>query len=78
MYIAKQEFKHIIEDETSKDLDVRDAIDKLFEPLNIFKNESANYNTVDKDSPSTNDKGMAKTKTLPAFKNSNNNDVQSN
>ena len=69
--IAKQELKTIIEEEATKDLDVREAIDKLFEPLNIFKKDDAGHEMKDKDA--SNDMGIAKTKALPAFKNTNNN-----
>ena len=77
--IAKQEFKRIIEDETTKDLDVRNAIDELFKPLNIFKNEGDEPQIDMKDNSASNDIGIAKTKTLPAYKNTKSNnqtDVQ--
>ena len=76
--VAKNEFRKMIEEETTKDLDVRDAIDKLFEPLNIFSNEGDNYNMKDKDAPATNNKGVAKSKALPQFKNTGNNEQTSN
>lgn len=72
--VAKNEFRKMIEDETTKDLDVRDAIDKLFEPLDIFNKKGESYNMADKDAPATQDKGMAKTKALPQFKNTGNNE----
>ncbi len=76
--VAKNEFRKMIEEETTKDLDVRDAIDKLFEPLNIFSNEGENYNMKDKDNSATNNKGVAKSKALPQFKNTGNNEQTSN
>ena len=79
--IAKKEFKQIIEEETAKDLEVKDAIDELFKPLNIFKEEDQKPQYDMKDSDASNEKGMAKTKALPAFKNTKpdiSSDAQSN
>ena len=88
-YIPKLEFKKMIDDETEKDLEVRNAIDKLFEPLHIYEKKtsepvqefnnqipiSTDYaeNMVNNEIGNQLLTGPTLTKTLPQFKNKNDN-----
>ena len=74
----------MIEDETAKDIMVRDKIDELFKPLNLFKKQNNNTLPIVEDSNSnelensSNEKANVKSnsliKTLPQFRGNNNSD----
>lgn len=73
--IAKSDFKKMIEDETTKDIEVKNAIAKLFEPLNIFstKKEDSNDKLENNDEQIKNvdsgqEKGMQMVLAKPGFK----------
>ena len=73
--IAKSDFKKMIEDETTKDIEVKNAIAKLFEPLNIFstKKEESNDKLENNDEQIKNvdsgqEKGMQRVLAKPGFK----------
>ena len=88
-FIPKLEFKKMIDDETEKDLEVRNAIDKLFEPLHIYeKKNDESVQEFNNKMPVSTDyaesmvnseignqllTGPTLTKTLPQFKNKNDN-----
>lgn len=84
MTILKSKFREMIEDETAKDIMVRDKIDELFSPLNLFKKRNNNMLPIVEDSnsneleSSSNEKANVKSnsliKTLPQFRGNNNSD----
>lgn len=84
MAILKSKFREMIEDETTKDIMVRDKIDELFSPLNLFKKQNNNTSPIVEDSNSNelenssnemaNVKSNSLIKTLPQFRSNNNSD----
>ncbi len=82
MVILKSKFKEMIEDETAKDIMVRDKIDELFKPLNLFKKQNnntlpnieENNNELENSSNMANVKSNSLIKTLPQFRGNSNSD----